>query len=195
MKNLLKNFLAMGLIALAIPAAAQNIGLYYPPEGAGTGTVIPALSTNLVWQFALSNGIPTSVVTTNQFGLPTTSTNSAQSVQDYDYCGFTWSYATGSNATVQLYKSFNFGASYELTPTFSYNFPGTNATGFTTNAILDIHGVTTLAVVMMNPGNLNISNNLINFNLKAARVQIQQAGLQPSTAGPVPSITSTNWTP
>ena len=178
------------LLATGTVAEAQINGLYSIIPG-GTA-VIPTATTNLVWGYVLTNGVQNGVIITNQYGNPGTATNLALNVSEYDYAGLTWSMTgTGAGLTVctnnlDIYKSFDFGAHFESNPSFTYLATGVGfQTNYTTNASLDIHGVTALAFVVRNAAATTMSNVVININLKASRIQVQPAGIG---NGSVPSF-------
>jgi hypothetical protein len=183
MKKIFLAILTVAALAIASTATAQNIGLYRILSG-GT-TTVPAGVTNQI----VVGGV------TNQYGLPGTATNLAQSVQDYNTAGLTISLtgtATSTNS-VLIYKSFDNGTTYEANPSFSYTGIAPGAAAWSTNASLTLTDVTTLGFVVKSSGTTDATNVLVELNLKAPRQQVQAAGIYNSGSGPVPSITNTNW--
>ena len=149
--------------ALCISANAQQAGVQVILSG---GTMrVPALTTNV---------ISVGLVSTNTYGLPGTSTNLFQSVQEFDYVGLTWSRATGSNDTLQVFKSHDNGVTFEAIPSFSYTGPAASA-AFETNITLDVHGVSTLGFVIKNAGNVDLTNTLLEVNLKLNKILTRYA--------------------
>lgn len=156
MKNLFA--ITVAVAAVAFTASAQQAGLYTPLNG-GTTRVLAA-STNLV---ALG------VTSTNQYGLQNTSSNLVQTVAEFDKVGFTWSYGAGSNATVLIYKSYDNATTFESVPSYTYTGPAATATAFSTNALLDLTGVSHVAVVIRNPSTIDMTNAYVGFNLKSPK--------------------------
>ena len=152
-------FVLVLMAILTLPATAQTVpGLYTFFSGSG----LPAASSN---QY-------TNSTSTNTWGIQGTSTNFLINVSSCDYAGLTITGA-GANTTsnlVTFYKSFDNGATFESTPTFSYAQSFTAGAVTTTTASLDVHGVTHLALVMGPVGSAAITNAAIKLNLKAPLV-------------------------
>jgi hypothetical protein len=153
--------------AFAPNAPAQQAGLHYVETSlSGGSSRIPAGTTNVI-----ANGL----TSTNIYGLPSTITNLCLSVREFDYVGFHWSYGVGSNAAVMVFKSFDNGATYEDNPSFLFSGPATSSSAFSTNALLDVHGVTHLAFVLQNASTIDESNALVKINLKSPKFGAKQA--------------------
>lgn len=159
---------AVAMLAIAPRAEAQKAGV----NNLLSGAVLPTLTTN---QFVTAG-------VTNQAGSPTgytiTSSNLVQSVGEYDYAGITWQYtwpvgSTNGITNLKVYESFDNGQTFGANPVFTYaptpaaaGAPGT----WTTNQVVDIHGVTHLAFSLDNNATGFISNVVLRVNLKAPRV-------------------------
>ena len=172
-------------------APAQVAGLYpslittATNSGTSQSVVFPANSTNTVYTYFYTNGVANGVSTTNLIGNPGTSTNLTQSVVNYDYVGLTWGFtgtATSTNSLL-IYKSFDNGANYEGAATFQYLNVAPGAAGYVTNASLDVHGVTTLAIVVKNSGTTASTNNVLEFNLKSPQFFTTPPGNYGKTPG------------
>ena len=179
--------LLLGLLAtLALPTVsrAQTVpGLYQ--FQAGGNVVIPALTTNVFWVYPTTNGVPTGVIITNTPGLPGSGTNLVLNVSQFDYAGLTITLtgtATSTN-TFLLYKSMDNGATYEANATFQYTNIAPGAASFTTNAYLDLHGVTQLALVSKSTGTTFATNALVELNLKSSLILSTQPGNYGKTPG------------
>ena len=163
-------------IALGTATAPAQISAVYPAvantaittNGTSVALVFPANSTNLTYSYAYTNGVLNGVITTNQYGLPGTTTNLALTVANYDYVGFTWSLtgtATSTNSLL-IYRSKD-GVYYEATPSFQYLNIAPGAATFTTNATLNVQGDSTLAFVVKSSGTTGTTNNTVSLNLKS----------------------------
>jgi len=154
------------LFAATFVASAQPAGLY-PIFNGGT-TVIPALSTNVVRP---------SLLVTNTYGLPGTSTNLILNVNQAEEVGFSFGFVglaatTNAAVAIDVYRSYDFGVTYEATAgiTFQNSPVAPGATTYFTNGVFLVPGVTTLAFV---PRNLTIglaTNVYLSLNLKAPKV-------------------------
>lgn len=204
MKLITKLLAVAALTCLALAdAQAQNNGLY-APLGNGGIMVLPGQSTNVILTYATTNGVPTGVITTNIFGIPSTTSNLTMAVSEYDYNGVTVSWLGNTGSTngvigVQIFRSYNNGASFDPSPAFTLtNIPaataGATAVLIATN--LDVHSVTTLAFNVLNtapnatPSFGWVSNFVFTVNLKAPSVKIQPAsnpGRNPGTPIVVPN--------
>ena len=185
--KLLFTVIMLGLFAaLALPtiATAQTVpGLYQFQSGGNV--VIPAASTNVYYIYATTNGVPTGVVTTNTPGLPGTSTNNILNVSQFDYAGLTITLtgtATSTNS-FYLYKSFDNGATYEANASFQYLNIAPGAAAYTTNAALDVHGVTQLALVSTSTGTTYATNAAVKLNCKSALILTTPPGNYGKTPG------------
>jgi hypothetical protein len=162
--------LLIGLFAaIAPPADAQIAGIY--PAVSGGAIVFPANTTNTVWVYTLTNGVPNGTITTNTYGLPGTATNLALSVANYDYTGFTWAFtgtATSTNSLL-IYRSKD-GVNYEQNASFQYLNVAPGAAAYTTNVTLDIHGDSSLAFVLKSSGTTFSTNNAVSLNLKSPQL-------------------------
>ena len=192
-------FLAAASMALVFSVNAQNIGLYSPGNIQSGGTiVVPANSTNVFWTYALTNGVQNGVITTNTYSQPsiTPASNTnllTQNVSSFEYIGLTWSYASGSNATCNAYKSYDYGQTFEASPTFSFTGPAAASTAFLTNVMADVRGVTTLGFVIKNASTIPLTNHISEVNLKAGTIQVMPAGIAPGvTPGNVIHVTGFN---
>jgi hypothetical protein len=177
MKRLLCSVLILlGLLIASPPAHAQAVpGLYSFLSG----------GTSQLYQNTTNQSIVAGV--TNNWGAPGTSTNWVMNVSQCDYAGFTFT-ATGvsaqtTNVSVALYKSFDNGNSYEALPTFSYTNINIGAATYTTNAALDIHGVTHLALRTSVLGTAGTTNTFITLNLKAPAIYSTPPGNYGKTPG------------
>jgi hypothetical protein len=171
MKTRIKNFATLTITALALAfapkASAQPAGLHWAEMSlSGGASRVPALTTNVI-----ANGL----TSTNIYGLPGTYSNLCMSVDEFDYVGFTWKYGAGSNATVQVFKSMDNQVTYEAIPSFSFSGPATSSGAFSTNALLDVHGVSHLAFVLKNASTIDESNALVEINLKSPKFGAKQA--------------------
>lgn len=146
---------------LTFNASAQSSGVYKVFTG-GT-TIFPASSTNKY----VVGGV------TNVWGAPGSATNTVQTVGDYDYVGLTWGFTGTATSTNDLlvYKSFDNGVTFETNPSFTYTNIAPGAAAFVTNASLDVHAVTHIAIVSRSRGTTDGTNQLVEFNLKMPRVQ------------------------
>lgn len=175
------------LLALLMPgvARAQLAGTYQPLTGTGKmgggygagGGIIRVLanSTNVIGLgLAITNTMSQPGGTS--FGIMGVSTNLVQDVSQFDYIGFTWSYAAGSNATVQVFVSDDGGTTYGALPAFTFSGPAAAATAFATNALLDVHGATHVAFVLKNASTIDETNVLLELHLKASKVRIVPNG-------------------
>ncbi|MEN6533361.1 MAG: hypothetical protein ABFD89_06840 [Bryobacteraceae bacterium] len=185
MKKRIYSFLMIAALAAActLPAAAQNVpGLYTFTPG---GTAAQLGATTNQWTFTTGTGT-NAVTITNIFGAPGTSSNFVMNVSQCDYAGFTWSctgIANTTNVTVKLFKSFDNGNTFEAVPSFVYGPLNIGAASFKTNASLDIHGVTHLALVTEAASYAGPTNQLIELNLKAPLVLTVPPGNQGKTPG------------
>jgi hypothetical protein len=185
-------FLAACSMAMVLGGYAQNIGLYSPGNIQSGGTiVVPANSTNVFWTYALTNGVQNGVITTNTFSQPsiTPASNTnllLQNVASFEYIGLTWSYASGSNATCNAFKSYDYGNTFEATPTFSFTGPAAASTAFLTNVMADVRGVTTLSFVIKNASTIPLTNHISEVNLKANTIQVVPAGISAGTTPGAP---------
>ena len=171
------------ILLLPKPAAAQSAPGLYGFLSGGTSQ-LPAATTNQTIVGTI----------TNNFGNPGTATNFVLNVGQYDHVGFTFT-ATGiaatTNVTVSLYKSFNNGISYEANPSFTYANINIGAATYTTNADLDVHGVTHLALVTKIIGTGGTTNTYISLNLKAPldlSIAPGNYGVTPGTPIAVPNF-------
>jgi hypothetical protein len=170
---LLATLLAVALGTFTLPA--QVAGIYSPNSiSAGGVLVVPANNTNLFYTYALTNGVLNGTWTTNNGGAAyntpisfATQTNLLVNVSTYDYPGITWAYLSGSNATLDVYASYDNGTSWPSNKIASYAGPATTTSTFTTNTFLDCRGVTHLAFVTKNASTLALSNVVISVNLKS----------------------------
>lgn len=154
--------------AFAPVAHAQPAGLYYIGTLSGTPVRVLASSTNVV---------AIGLTSTNTYGMAG-STNwpqLIQSVSEFDNVPITWSYLSGSNATVNVYKSYDGMLSYDAGPSFSISGPATTSGAFSTNVLLDCKGVTHLAFVIQNASTLDLTNAYLTVNLKSPKRQAKQA--------------------
>ena len=164
----------LALILGISTAPAQVSGIYSPNGIAGGGVlVVPANQTNLFYTYAVTNGVQTGAWTTNNSGAAyntpisfATQTNLLVNVQGYDYPGITWAYLSGSNATLDVYASYD-GTSWPSNKIASFAGPAATASTWTTNAYLDCRGVSQLAFVQKNASTVPLSNVVINVNLKS----------------------------
>jgi len=183
------------LAALALPtvANAQIAGIYptlattsIPTNGNGVALIFPTGTTNQTISVFYTNGVANGVLTTNQYGLPGTATNLVIQIYNYDYVGLTLSLIGTATSTndVLIYKSFDQGRIFEATPSFSYTgiAPGNGVT-YSTNASLDVHGVTTLAFVVKSYGTTSTTNNGVELNLKSAQIFTLPPGNYGKTPG------------
>ena len=152
--------------ALAPVALAQPAGLHYIGTLSGTPVRGPALTTNVV---------AIGLTSTNIYGLPGTSSNLVQSVDEFDSVGFTWSYLSGSNATVQVYRSYDNQVNYEITPGYSFSGPATSSAAYSTNGSLAVPGATHIAFVIKNASTLDLTNCYLTVNLKSEKRGALQA--------------------
>src|ERR1035438_7379951 len=117
MKTRISFYLAFTIAAIAFAFApvthAQTAGKHYIGTLSGTPVRVLASSTNTV---------AIGLTSTNSYGLPG-STNQllVQSVSEFDSVGFTWSYLAGSNATVQVFKSYDNLATFDAIPSYSFS--------------------------------------------------------------------------
>lgn len=173
-------FALLALIFTVPSALAQNTGLYSAIGGGAV--VIPAGTTNKVYVYTLTNGVPNGTITTNTYGNPGTATNLTLNVQDYDYAGLVFTFTGTATSTNDLlvYRSYDNGATYEANAGFSYTGLAPGAATYVTNALLDVRGVSRLAFVIKSAGTTYATNAAIKLNLKAARLQTSAAGLNNS---------------
>lgn len=155
-------------VALIAPCAsnAAPAGVYRLLTGVTTG--IPATSTNKFMYGTSTNAV--------NIGAPGTSSNYVAVVDEFDYVGFTAAEtgASGSTNTFYLFKSFDGGRNYETTPSFSYTaIPG--AAAWVTNAALDVHGVTHLALRIESTGSGVATNAYVAITLKSPKFGSKQA--------------------
>ena len=176
--------LAASLLVLAPATQAQNVGLYVIEPG--SSNVVLNASTNV---FIIGT-------TTNTYGLPAATNGLTATVSDFDFVGLTFQEnnlnAASTNFSLSIYRSYDFGTTYETTPYYTYSTTTASSQTICTN--LDIHAVTKLGFVFANAGASIATNVLLELNLKAARVQTQQAGVSTGVSPGVP-ITNTNWVP
>jgi hypothetical protein len=166
MKNRFNIFAAIAF-AFAPVALAQPAGVHYIGTLSGTPVRVLASSTNVV---------AIGLTSTNTYGLPgSTNQQLIQSVSEFDSVGFTWSYLSGSNATVNVYKSFDNCASFDVNPSFSFSGPATSSAAFSTNVSLAVPGVTHLAFVIQNASTLDLTNAYLTVNLKSPKWGAKQA--------------------
>jgi hypothetical protein len=171
MKTRLNIFAALTIAAIAFAveptAKAQPASKHYIGPLSGTPVRVLALSTN-----AVTIGL----TSTNFYGLPG-STNQLliQSVSEFDNVGFTWSYLSGSNATVQVFKSYDNLATFDTIPSYSFSGPAASSGAFSTNAVLDCTGVTHLVFVLLNPSTIDETNAYLTVNLKSPKWGAKQA--------------------
>jgi len=201
--------LTLAALALAaLPSPGQNIGLYTFPPFTGAGSVVQqAQTTNTFISYTFTNGVWNGVTTTNSYqtitGGPGSYTNAlTQSVLAYDNVGLTYFYQAGfadTNAPIgiQIYRSYNYGVTFEPNPWQVWTNPAaTAAAQFTYATNLAAQGVTTLGFNFINLAtNGYSSNELFAANLKAPTAQYVQAGIYNGPTTPTPSATSTNWVP
>jgi hypothetical protein len=169
----MKNFAALTIAAIAFTFTfapvthAQTAGKHYIGTLSGTPVRVLASSTNTV---------AIGLTSTNIYGLPG-STNQllVQSVSEFDFVGFTWSYLSGSNATVQVFKSYDNLATFDAIPSYSFSGPATSSGAFSTNAVLDCTGVTHLAFVVLNPSTIDETNAYLSVYLKSPKRGAKQA--------------------
>jgi hypothetical protein len=159
--------IAVITFSFAPNAPAQPAGLHWVENALSGGTSrVPASTTNVI-----ANGL----TSTNIYGLPGTYSNLCISVDEFDYVGFTWKYGVGSNATVQVFKSMDNQVTYEANPSYSFSGPTTSSGAFSTNALLDVHGVSHLAFVLQNASTIDESNAYLIVNLKSPKWGAKQA--------------------
>ena len=209
-----KSFLSAAFgIAVAIgitsPTMAQTIGVYVPgPLGGGT-IVLPQFTTNTFYVYSLTNGVQNGTITTNTTyaAVPTGGyTNLSVNVAGCDNVGFTgqWTETTVNTnlaVGVKIYRSFNYGVTYETTPGFELtnivlaaNAPAT----YTICTNLYVPGVTTLGLAVYNNSVTNattvgyVTNVTINFNIKGNTVQTIPAGISIGN-NPFKPIGNTNF--
>ena len=162
-------FLTICATALCTSAFAQKAGLYTLLSG-GT-TTIPTVATN---QFIIAG-------VTNQLGAPSadaiTSSNLTQTVGEYNTAGLTWQFAypagsTNGAVTLFVYKSFDNGATYEASPSYTYTVtPAAPGAGvWLTNMSITLTDATHIGFSVENKAVGYITNCLLKVNLKAARV-------------------------
>lgn len=148
----------LGLAESAPRAEAQQAQVYQIIYG-GTSRV-PASTTNTV----IVN------VSTNTYGIPGTGSNLVMQVAEFDYVGLTWTFTGSTNASLLIYKSFDNGVTFN-TNAADFNYLNQTAgTGiFTTNAALDVHGVTHLGFGLQNRGVNDETNLLLEINCKSPK--------------------------
>jgi hypothetical protein len=172
MKNRFNIFAALTIAAIAFAFAlavrAQPAGVSYIGTLSGTPVRVLALTTNVV---------AIGLTSTNTYGLPGTTNQPQliQSVSEFDNVPITWSYLSGSNATVDVYKSYDGMLSYDAKPSFSISGPATTSGAFSTNALLDCKGVSHLAFVIKNASTLDMTNAQLTVNLKSPKWQSKPA--------------------
>jgi hypothetical protein len=173
-----KLFLTIAALVVGIiTASAQQAGVY--PLLSGYTTVLPAASTNvaIVYSTVIAGGVTNNVIQTNTFGLPGTSTNLVLPVSQFDYAGLTFAFTGTATSTNDLliFKSFDRGATYEPTPSFTFTNLAPGAAAYLTNGALDIHGVNALGFVIKNKGTTIATNVLLEINLKSQKYFILPA--------------------
>ena len=225
MKNCFSKFILAGLLAIAaaLPVAAQNIGLYtlvptgvVALYGGSTNVFLTYVQTNWVGSNPATNAW-NGVIITNTFGYlsgPTWTTNQVTvgtnvtgsaapltaSVSSFDNAGFSLQFSPIGGSTnpigCQIFRSYNFGASYETNAGWTFTNTAANLTTYTVATNLPMQGVTTLgfnfyAISAVGAG---VASNLTaTVNLKAPTQQYVQAGIYSAPTTPTPIITSTNW--
>lgn len=183
--------LLAGLLVISLPAHGQVAGVYSPNSiGSGGLLVVPASSTNTFLTYALTNGVQTGAWTTNNNGVAynvpssfATQTNLTVNVSSYDYVGFTWAYQAGSNATVDVYASYDNAVSWGSNKFASYSGQAAPSGQWTTNVLLDCRGITHLGFVQKNAGTMALSNVLLNVNLKSSTIYTLPPGNYGRTPG------------
>ena len=167
MKSIIKAF---AFVLLSVSAFAQPSELHQ-------------IFSNVTINTGTTNQIVTSGVT-NKYGAPSsfaiTSSNQIQDVSEFDNVGFTFAFkglAKTTNGTVDLYfyKTFDNGAVYESTPSYSYSFAPTGAGNYTTNGNLSVAGATGVGVSFDNNTYGPATNVFLSFNPKAPKVLIRSA--------------------
>lgn len=187
-------------LGAAAPAVAQVPGLYSPASIQAGGTVVIApASTNVLWTYILTNGVQTGVIITNTYNWPASNSVAQNTnllsvnIPEYDYVGITWSYTSGSNATLNVYASRDNGQTYGTTPIFTSSGSAAASTAWITNALIDVHGASTLGFAIQNPSTVPITNLLTEINLKATRIWKMEAGANNGvTPGPVTHVPGFN---
>ena len=158
-----KSIFTIAILAIAgtLAANGQIAGVY--PIGTLNGGINRILA-------ATTNTAAVGLSSTNTYGLPGTSTNLVQSVAEYQTVGLTWSYGAGSNATLQVFKTFDNGTTFEANPSFSYSGPAASSAAFSTNVSISVTDCTGIGFVLKNASNLDLTNVLVEVNLKLTKL-------------------------
>jgi hypothetical protein len=170
-----KNSLIVGLIIFLFSFAtfAQEAKLYTIFSG-NTETVFGTNGGAGGW----TNTVIIAGVT-NQYGSPRaftiTVSNLMQKVYEFDNVGLTIKFngitsTTNGNVNFKIYKSYDEGNVFELTPSFAYTFVTAGAVSYQTNGNLSVSGVTTLGISFDNESSDYITNLLLEFKPKATKV-------------------------
>lgn len=181
MKTAFKIFIAAASLAIGI-FSAQAQPAYTPPISAdtlsqyinGSTTVIPALSTNVVVIPGWSTNVYNSPAGRNSIANTNLMTFN---VSEFDYPALTWAFtgtATSTNSLL-IYPSYDKGRTFAVVPIWQALNIAPGAADFETNAAIDAHSVTTLAVVIRNTGTTLATNALVEFNLKSPKFGAKEA--------------------
>ena len=205
--SLLAGLALVSALAMTPAAApAQNIGLY---QLAPSGVVeLPSATTNVFVTYVTTNGVWNGAVATNTYGFITGGPNLLTNgltlpVSDFDNVGLSfgflpWAGDTNAPVGVQVFRSYDFGRTFEAGPGFSFT-NGPTAAGlaqYTLCTNLAMQGVTTLGFNFINAAAAGVVSNLTGTaNMKAPKMQMVPAGIYTGPATPTPVITSTNWVP
>lgn len=174
---------AIATLAFATSATAQIPGAYTVAPFSANSVVVPAMSTNTFWTYTITNGVQQGGSNAVTYGLPGTSTNLALNVAGYDNVGLTLKFSgtvdtTNTAIGARIYRSYNYGKTYETTPGFVLTNITTAAGAPATYTVvtnLAIPGVSTLGFVFVNTTAVGaITNTDFSINLKSPIVQTLQ---------------------
>jgi hypothetical protein len=207
-----KSFLAAAFgiavaMGVAAPTMAQTIGVYAPGPFAGGTVVIPQFTTNTFYVYSLTNGVQNGTITTNTYSAVPTggNTNLTVNVAGYENVGITLqftesAYNTNSPVGLVVYRSGNYGVTFETTPYQSFtNILLAASAPYTYTLFTNVpcYGASTLGFSFINIPNPSgvvgyVTNALLNVTLKGNTVQTVPAGISIGN-NPFKPIGNTNF--